>query len=172
MPPDVAESFNLDRCTVSTDFKAKNTELVYERRVSRRHQRATCAYQPAKVKRAHLLQILHLVDHESVIGQQGVSPYHLEVREQAAEAFQPVHAVQEDVAGDLAQLGELYVLEIGLGSVLDQHHLQVALYHAAALHDLEILHAVPYVDALADSVADRHVLQPPRPGHDLRARLW
>lgn len=41
--------------------------------------------------------------------------------------------------------------------MLDEDDLQKALYHATILHNAETSRAVPYIDALANSIADRHV---------------
>lgn len=52
-------------------------------------------------------------------------------------------------------------MEIPLRVVLDEDDLQEALYHPAVLHNSERGRGVPYVDALAYPVADRHIFVPP-----------
>lgn len=70
-------------------------------------------------RKSHLLQVLHLVNHEGVIRKKYIAPDDLEIWEKFAEALKTVYAIQKQVAGDLAQFRKTDVLEIGLGIVLD-----------------------------------------------------
>lgn len=85
---------------------------------------------------ADLVQVLHLVNDERKVEEQGVAPDDGQVGEEARQTAQPLHPEQKQVAGDLAQLGEREVAQLFLACV-QQHDLNRAFDHPAAPQALE-----------------------------------
>jgi hypothetical protein len=97
---------------------------------------------------ADFLQVLHLVDDEREVEEQRVAPDDGQVGEEARQAAQPLHAEQQQVARDLAQLGERVVAQLVLAGV-HQHDLHRALHYLAAPQPLEQRHVVANVYSIA-----------------------
>lgn len=91
------------------------------------------------------------MNHQAVVEEQSGTAHSVEVGEQVAETTQPRHPVEQQVLGHLPQLGEGPGGEVRLVGALDQHDLDVALDHCAALELTQRADGVANVDALADA---------------------
>lgn len=99
---------------------------------------------------AHLFQLQHLVNDESVVEEQVVPAYHCQVGEQIAEGLEAVDSEQQHVVGHHSQLGEAEAAEVLDLCFKHKQNLQVALDDGAVLHRVEVGHIVTDVFALAD----------------------
>lgn len=99
---------------------------------------------------AHLLQLQHLVNHESVVEEEVVSADHCQVGEDLAEDLQAVDPEQQHIVGHHSQLWVAEAPEVLSLGLKHEQDLQVALDDGAVLQRLEVGHIVPDVLALAD----------------------
>lgn len=120
----------------------------------KREKRKQSSPKAELARKSHLLQVLHLVNHEGVIREEYIAPDDLEVWKKFAEALQTVDAIQKKVAGDLSQIREGDILEIRLGIILDQHDLKEAFDHMAVLQYREEVDVIPDVYALTNAIRD------------------
>lgn len=95
------------------------------------------------------LQVQHLKGYECIIEEELIAADDGQVGEEAAEGAQPIDAVQQDVASNLAQLRERQIVILAGVSLVDQHDLQESLNDSAALQLRELVHGVPDVATLA-----------------------
>lgn len=99
---------------------------------------------------AHLLQLQHLINYESVVEEEVVSTDHRQVGEEIAEGLEAVDPEQQHIVGHHSQLWVAETPEVlGLGLKHEQN-LQVSLNDGAVLQRLEVGHIVPNVLTLAD----------------------
>lgn len=75
----------------------------------------------------------HLKGDKCIVEEELVAADDGQVGEEAAEWAQSVDAVQQDVAGDFAQLRKRQIVILAGVSLVDQHDLQEALDDSAAL---------------------------------------
>lgn len=95
------------------------------------------------------IEIVHLVDDEGVVAHQHVAPDDDQVREHGGQRAQALDAVQEEVAVDLAQLGERNVGEVLDAGIVDERDVHEPFHDGAVFQFVEVFHRVADVHALA-----------------------
>lgn len=80
---------------------------------------------------ANLLQIWHLISHQSIVVKEILAPNHGQVGKEMAQCLQTVDAVQQEMTCDLPQQGEAKLVIVFLFSMINQQDVQLAFNDSA-----------------------------------------
>ena len=105
-----------------------------------------------------------MVNDEGVVEEQLHAADVLQVGEDPPQVGQSGDLVEQDVPGDLLQLGEGHAPEVVLGGLVEEHDGEAADDHVAGAQLLEPVEVDAHVGAVADELGGRGAAPAPRDG--------